>query len=202
MRSKTGFLIAVCVFASIGGQLWAETVPPKELVAFAQTHCIECHWPKKQKGDFRVDELKISENAADAKYWRTVRDQLHSGDMPPEDAKQPSPEDVEKITAWIDAELERASLALAGQRPETVLRRLNRLEYETTVEDILGVLGTYAAWFPEDAKFGGRYNHGQHLAFEAGAAPLANLYVSILNQFGLADKTFATGTGPLMGLEV
>jgi len=49
---------------------------------------------------------------------------------------------------------------------------------------------------------GGRYNHGQHLAFEPGTAPLANLYVSILNQFGIADKTFATGTGPLKGLEV
>ncbi len=49
---------------------------------------------------------------------------------------------------------------------------------------------------------GGRYDHGQHLAFEPGAAPLANLYVSILNQFGIADKTFATGTGPLKGLDV
>jgi hypothetical protein len=48
---------------------------------------------------------------------------------------------------------------------------------------------------------GGRYSHGQHLTFEPGA-PLANLYVSILNQFGIADKTFATSTGPLKGLEV
>ena len=49
---------------------------------------------------------------------------------------------------------------------------------------------------------GGRYNHGQHLAIEPNTTPLANLYVSVLNQFGLADKTFATGTGPLAGLEV
>lgn len=49
---------------------------------------------------------------------------------------------------------------------------------------------------------GGRYHHGQHLAFEPGTAPLANLYVSILNQFGIADKTFATSTGPLKGLGV
>jgi hypothetical protein len=49
---------------------------------------------------------------------------------------------------------------------------------------------------------GGRYNHGQHLAFEPSTVPLSNLYVSVLNQFGLADKTFGTSTGPLKGLEV
>lgn len=49
---------------------------------------------------------------------------------------------------------------------------------------------------------GGRYNHGQHLAFEPSTVPLSNLYVSVLNQLGIADKTFATATGPLAGLEI
>jgi hypothetical protein len=47
---------------------------------------------------------------------------------------------------------------------------------------------------------GGRYAHGRHLAFEPSTVPLANLFVSILNQFGLPDKSFATSTGPLEGL--
>lgn len=47
---------------------------------------------------------------------------------------------------------------------------------------------------------GGRYPHGRHLAFEPSTVPLSNLFVSILNQFGLADKSFATSTGPLAGL--
>jgi len=49
---------------------------------------------------------------------------------------------------------------------------------------------------------GGRYRHGQHLAFERSSLPLANLFVSILNQFGLPDDTFATSTGPLRGLDI
>lgn len=49
---------------------------------------------------------------------------------------------------------------------------------------------------------GGRYQHGQHLAFEPSTVPLCNLYVSVLNQFGLADKQFGTATGPLKGLEL
>jgi hypothetical protein len=49
---------------------------------------------------------------------------------------------------------------------------------------------------------GGRFKHGQHLAFEPGSVPLSNLYLSILNQFGLEDSSFATSTGPLKGLEI
>jgi len=49
---------------------------------------------------------------------------------------------------------------------------------------------------------GGRFKHGQHLAFEPSTVPLSNLYVSVLNQFGLTDKKFGTGTGPLKGLEL
>jgi hypothetical protein len=49
---------------------------------------------------------------------------------------------------------------------------------------------------------GGRFQHGQHLAFEPSTVPLCNLYLSVLNQFGLADKTFGTSTGALKGLEI
>jgi hypothetical protein len=169
-RSLLSLLIAACVLAAVGGQLGAATAPTSELTAFTQTYCIECHGPKKQKGDFRVDELKISETVADAENWRRMLDNLHSGDMPPKDAKdakRPSPGDVEKMTAWIDAELKRATLALAGQRSQSVLRRLNRLEYENTIEDLFDVRGNYAAGFPEDAKFGGFDNNGAALMLSA-----------------------------------
>ena len=49
---------------------------------------------------------------------------------------------------------------------------------------------------------GGRFNHGQHLAFDPSTVPLSNLYVSILNQFDLADKSFGSSTGSLQELEI
>jgi hypothetical protein len=48
---------------------------------------------------------------------------------------------------------------------------------------------------------GGRFHHGQHLAFDqANNTPLANLYVSMLQQLGLAIDQFASSTGTLTGL--
>jgi hypothetical protein len=49
---------------------------------------------------------------------------------------------------------------------------------------------------------GGRFKHGQHLAFEPGTVPLCNLYVSVLKQLGFEDQSFATSTGALNGLEL
>lgn len=52
---------------------------------------------------------------------------------------------------------------------------------------------------------GGRFKHGQHLAFDLKSRtrpPLTNLYVSMLQQFGIETNHFATSTGTLTGLEM
>ncbi len=49
---------------------------------------------------------------------------------------------------------------------------------------------------------GGRFQHGQHLAFAPGSTPLCNLYVNVLNQLGFEDRSFGTATGTLKGLEL
>jgi hypothetical protein len=49
---------------------------------------------------------------------------------------------------------------------------------------------------------GGRFRHGRHLAFEPGAVPLSNLYLSVLHQLGLEDKSFGTSAGTLRGLDL
>lgn len=48
---------------------------------------------------------------------------------------------------------------------------------------------------------GGRFKHGQHLAFDPSSTPLCNLFVSLLTQLGIDDKSFGTSTGTLKGLE-
>ncbi|WP_397570251.1 DUF1552 domain-containing protein [Schlesneria sp. T3-172] len=49
---------------------------------------------------------------------------------------------------------------------------------------------------------GGGFRHGQYLAFDSHKnTPLANLYVSMLQQLGLEVDKFASSTGPLSGLD-
>lgn len=51
---------------------------------------------------------------------------------------------------------------------------------------------------------GGGFRHQQHLGFDpeqGGRPPLTNLFVSMLQQFGIEAESFATSTGTLRGLE-
>ena len=47
---------------------------------------------------------------------------------------------------------------------------------------------------------GGRFKHGQHLAFATSTVPLSNLFVSVLHELGIDDQSFGASTGPLNGL--
>ena len=146
---------------------FADAAVPGPVSGFMQTYCIDCHGPKKQKGDFRVDELKVSATAADAENWQLVLDNLHLGEMPPEKAKQPKPAEVEPVTAWIQSELSRAASVLKGTGGEVVLRRLNRAEYKNTIADLFDVHGDFTAGFPDDTLDHGFDNNGGALMLSA-----------------------------------
>jgi mono/diheme cytochrome c family protein len=141
----------------------AETAVAPAVTAFFQTYCVDCHGPTKPKGDFRVDVLKIATNAADAENWQLVLDNLQLGEMPPKDARQPQPAEVEQVTSWIQNELSRAAAELKGTGGEVVLRRLNRVEYENTIADLFDVHGDFAVGFPEDLREHGFDNNGAAL---------------------------------------
>jgi hypothetical protein len=146
---------------------FADAAVPAPVSGFMQTYCIDCHGPKKQKGDFRVDALKVSATAADAENWQLVLDNLHLGEMPPEKAKQPKPAEVEPVTAWIQSEISRAASVLKGTGGEVVLRRLNRAEYKNTIADLFDVHGDFTAGFPDDTLDHGFDNNGAALMLSA-----------------------------------
>jgi len=51
--------------------------------------------------------------------------------------------------------------------------------------------------------FGGGFKHGQHLAFDqTNNTPLANLFVAMLQRFGIEADKFGTSTGTVKGLEL
>ena len=50
---------------------------------------------------------------------------------------------------------------------------------------------------------GGGFRHGQHLAFDQRRNyPLPNLFVSLMQQMGVEESKFASGTGTMTGLEI
>ena len=83
---------------------------------FVQAHCVKCHGPTKQSGDFRIDKLQAGPN--DAEKWREVRQQLRDGLMPPSREPRPESKASEKVVAWIEAELARNGKSTTRPQPQ------------------------------------------------------------------------------------
>ena len=104
--------------------------PYAPIEPFLERYCVECHGEKKQKGEVRLDDFGAIEGA----LWSEIYDQIHHGDMPPEDEAQPSVQELESISKLIDQISRDDAFSIA-----TGYRRLNRREYANTVRDLLGL---------------------------------------------------------------
>jgi mono/diheme cytochrome c family protein len=108
--------------------------------AFLEAHCIRCHGPEKEKGDLRIDELSRDfKLGADTHHWAEVIEQVNSGEMPPEDEKRPTQQEIAAFVTSLDAFIKEGRAARMAARPAVAHYRLSRKEYQNTVYDLLGV---------------------------------------------------------------
>jgi hypothetical protein len=131
--------------------------PPAAVRELIANHCVDCHGAKTQKAKLRLDQL-AGDFADPATFatWVKVHDRVKAGEMPPKtklDTKETAPALkvlAEKLTA--------TDVKRQEDRGRTVIRRLNRVEFENTLRDLLDL-----PWLevkdllPEDGRDGG-YN--------------------------------------------
>jgi hypothetical protein len=131
---------------------------------FFVRHCLECHSGEKAKGDFRIDQLAPDFTGDDARErWRDVRERVEAGKMPPKSKTRPPVDEIRALTAWIGGMVEATEAAERTAQGRVVLRRLNRVEYENTVRDLLGVDTKLKDLLPLDSSAGGFDNVGDAL---------------------------------------
>ena len=116
-----------------------------------QKHCVSCHGKEKQKADLVLHEFRDAGSLLKArKKWKGILNAVEQHEMPPDDEPQPS-EDERR------AFLESARAVFAdydkNAKPDpgrVTLRRLNRVEYNNTIRDLMGVDFKPASDFPSD----------------------------------------------------
>ncbi len=133
---------------SIVALLVAETCQAEDFGRSFVTHyCVTCHGPTKPKGDLRLDNLSTDLGVtSDRDRWLAAMKRIKAGEMPPKGKSRPADKDVRLLSEWIDARLA-ASRKAQGR---VVLRRLNRVEYENTIRDLLGIHIELQELLPED----------------------------------------------------
>jgi len=133
---------------------------------FMNKYCSDCHNNDKQKGKVNLEPInEFQANLKSVELWQEMYNQLDDGDMPPEDEKQPSQEEKDKIMLWISSQIDskRDEMKRAAV---THLRRLNRVEYDRTIGDLLKIntsLNSLSQNFPADDVKENLKNNGEAL---------------------------------------
>ncbi len=135
--------------APLGGD--AEAVAFRDqVVPLLQRYCVGCHGGEKVKGGVNLTRYAdVDAVRRDRKAWEKVLENVDSGAMPPEGSDAPTPEELQRLTNWIEAVVSKADCDLA-EPGRVTMRRLNRAEYNNTVRDLLGVDFRPADDFPLD----------------------------------------------------
>ncbi len=173
----TGWRVWVGLWAGVGLTLLAMAAalaaqPGSEQTADAQLfdhqfrpllvrHCVACHGGTKPKGKLRLDNLTTDfVDAATRAHWTAVIERLKAGEMPPKGKPRPPVQDIQVFTGWLTPRVAAAASAARAASGRVVLRRLNRVEYENTVRDLLGINANLKEQLPDDGSADGFDNAG------------------------------------------
>lgn len=134
---------------------------------FLKRHCIRCHGPDEQNAELRFDKFpETIPNDTVALQWQDVLDVLNLGQMPPEGVPRPPRDEAANAIEALTANLQEARKRLTDSGGHVVLRRLNRREYERTIDALFGV-PVDVTMLPNDGKVGGFDTLGQAQGFSS-----------------------------------
>ncbi len=141
---------------------------------FFNSYCVQCHGPKKQKGDIRLDRF----TDLDAVAHGAVYEQLADGLMPPDDQRQPSSAERRMLMQQVLELAQNDSVATGSG-----LRRLNKREYGNTVRDLLGL--TSGIFDPSEYIYDDEIDEG----FDTAAESLVISNELLMEYMEAADKS-------------
>jgi hypothetical protein len=147
--------VLLILFLPIEG-LAQELAPPPRFETsvrpLLEKYCFECHGAKeKKKADVDFSHFKTEEDLArDPALWLNALTQLKSFAMPPEKASQPTDSERQFLSGWIDQAMDSLDARAPKNPGRTPLHRLNRVEYNNTIRDLIGLDLHPADDFPLD----------------------------------------------------
>ncbi|MFH5806368.1 DUF1592 domain-containing protein [Alienimonas sp. DA493] len=120
-----------------------------ETAAFVRAHCADCHTGEFAEAGLDFDTLTADlADLAVFAQWERVFDRIESGEMPPAEMPRPAAHELRATLKPLRRSLHDAHAAVR----ETALRRLNRREYQNTLNDTFGTNLDFAGLLPEDGR--------------------------------------------------
>ncbi|HQU43072.1 MAG TPA: DUF1592 domain-containing protein, partial [Pirellulales bacterium] len=143
MRISFRHLAAFAVLAPVAAATIARgdlAAPPAAFQKLAAVYCAECHDAETHEGGLNLAALAWQPaEPLNFDRWVKVFDRVERGEMPPEAEPRPPHPERDAMLAALGGALRSANRDVQRQQGRVVLRRLNRVEYENTLHDLLGI---------------------------------------------------------------
>lgn len=124
--------------------------------AFLKTECFSCHSGDDAEARFDISALKLDgSDPANLDRWTNILDRVSASEMPPSEADQPDEKHRDEFLTALNQVLLAANRERYDTMGRTTIRRLNRFEYERTVQELLGITTPLAHLLPEDTPLHG-----------------------------------------------
>lgn len=115
-------------------------------------YCIQCHGGSKPKAHLGLDAFKDEDSILKSpEVLDKIQEKIRAREMPPDQKPQLTADERKLLTRWIDTRLAKLSQPSGARDPGRVtIRRLNRVEYNNTIRDLVGIDFHAADDFPSD----------------------------------------------------
>lgn len=122
-----------------------------DALPFVAKHCLACHGEKDPKAELSLFSDRTPQSVVTRRgTWESVIEMVESGQMPPANKSRPDAAEVEKFVAAVNAVFEESDRTAEPDPGRVTVRRLNRVEYNHTIRDLIGVDFDPAEDFPSD----------------------------------------------------
>ena len=118
--------------------------------AMLDRYCVTCHNPRVRAGGLALDALDVSRVAGDPAAWEKVVRKLRGRMMPPAGLPRPDEATYMALATSLEDALDSLSAAHPNPGRTDTFRRLNRVEYQNAIRDILSLDVDVSSLLPKD----------------------------------------------------
>jgi cytochrome c553 len=113
-------------------------------------YCVECHNNEDKTAGLALDSVSAVDVSQNVEVWEKVVRKLRARQMPPLDAERPSERSYETVLAALEAALDKVAADNPNAGRTGTFRRLNRIEYQNVIRDLLALEVDSTALLPND----------------------------------------------------
>src|SRR5262245_60220584 len=143
-------LISSCAAVAFAQQPGGSPITTDAKRALLNKYCVDCHNRDDKTAGLALDDAALNQIDAHVEVWEKIVRKLRARHMPPAKVPRPDEQTYQTVISAIEGQLDQAAAERPNPGRTETFRRLNRLEYQNTIRDLLAIEIDATALLPAD----------------------------------------------------